>query len=740
MEMMFTRRLASIAVPVIGLCGIVFVLAGDAAHAEAQKPSIIVQFRSSSELVRLEVPAGINLGDSITALKRSSAVRFAEENFTVRAAAVTPNDPIFSEQTYLENVQAPQGWQVTTGSSHVTVALLDSGVDITHPDLKENIWTNGEEIPGDGIDNDSDGYVDDVFGWDFVNEIPDPNPKFGGAFTDTGIHHGTLLAGVIAAQGNNKIGIAGVSWRSKIMPLRVLNNRGEGDILTVVKAIDFAIAKKAQVMNLSFVGPNDSTFFRDAVKRAYDAGIVVVAASGNDETNGGHGYNLNEHPLYPACYQGDDIVVISVGSLEDSGRKATFSNYGPCIHISAPGVDISSTQVVRYEQPGFDAFYGSGWSGTSFSTAVVTGAVALIRAIDSSISPGQILQVLQQTCDPIDAANPEYIGKLGCGRLNVSAALQRTMQRVQQQSVPLSQDERDVPASSLIIITTDGKKPLTIFSGNGAPDPVRTLFPYGTSRAPFSVAASRDGSLIVTAAGKGGGPQLRLLDRSLQLKTQFFAYDAKFHGGVSVAVGDVDGDGEEDIITAPGWGGGPHIRIFDQSGGLKYQFMAQGISGRNGLRVATGDVNSDGRSDILVTALQGASSQVSIYSADGVLITRFTPYTKKIGNATVAVGDIDGDGEIEIVTAPSKGSAMLKVYSTHGKERSSWYPFGRNFTGGVNISTGDMNGDGTDEIIATPLSKGGPQVRVFFGDGTLGSQFFAFAKTLRTGIATAVLH
>ncbi|MEK7122709.1 MAG: S8 family serine peptidase, partial [Patescibacteria group bacterium] len=214
------------------------------------------------------------------------------------SADVTPNDALYDRQGYLRQIHIPEAWSITTGSAKTVIAIIDSGLDIDHPEFQDAIWTNSDEIPGDGIDNDGNGYVDDIHGWDFVNNIPDPNAKFGGDFSVAGINHGTLIGGIIAARGNNSFGISGISWQGRLMPLRVLNNQGEGNVFAVVQAIDYAINKRAQIINLSFTSDTDSSFLHAAIQRALRAGISVVIAAVNDDTEQ-HGFDLSQKPVYP---------------------------------------------------------------------------------------------------------------------------------------------------------------------------------------------------------------------------------------------------------------------------------------------------------------------------------------------------------------------------------------------------------------------------------------------------------
>ncbi|MDQ5931782.1 MAG: thermitase, partial [Patescibacteria group bacterium] len=189
--------------------------------------------------------------------------------------ALVPNDPQLNLKGGVESLQLPQAWDITQGSSDVIVAVIDAGVDISNSDLTENIWLNPKE-QSDGVDNDGNGLIDDVRGWNFVKNNGDVRPiAAAGETSRIGLNHGSVIAGIIGAVGNNGVGGAGVNWRVKILPLKILDERGEGDTDLAVKAIDYAIQKKASIINLSFVGPTPSLDFIQAVRRAYRAGILV---------------------------------------------------------------------------------------------------------------------------------------------------------------------------------------------------------------------------------------------------------------------------------------------------------------------------------------------------------------------------------------------------------------------------------------------------------------------------------
>jgi len=188
--------------------------------------------------------------------------------YPIVALALIPNDRYYYRQWYLEKIKAPAAWERTSQAPEIILAIIDSGVQTNHPDLEENIWQNSDEIPDNGIDDDRNGFIDDVNGWDFVHNDADPSPDFSTNWSEGGLSHGTIVAGIAAAQGNNGEGITGVSWQSQIMPLKVLADDGTGSIREVIRAIDYAINNGADIINFSFVGFGYSSALEEAITRA----------------------------------------------------------------------------------------------------------------------------------------------------------------------------------------------------------------------------------------------------------------------------------------------------------------------------------------------------------------------------------------------------------------------------------------------------------------------------------------
>jgi len=357
----------------------------------------------------------------------------------VLAQTLTPNDPYYNKQWYLDTLNMPEVWPQEIGSSSVVIAVIDSGVDIGHPDLHDNIWVNQKEIGGDSIDNDQDGYVDDLNGWDFIDNDNDPRPKYSSnciadlTCVQEAIYHGTLISGIAAAVGNNSQGIAGIGWQTKIMPLRVLDDYGNGSTENVVQAIDYAIKNKADIINLSFVGSDYDGQLAAGIERAYNAGIVIVGSAGNSElnwvfNNEVQGFVQTSQPVdldvnkrYPVCYlsgQGEKML-IGVASSDANNVLSKFSNYGSsCVDVVAPGQDVFGALVYDANAPRLNEYYGGNFSGTSLAAPVVAGIAALIKARQPNLTNKQIRDLILNNTYNIDNLNPTLAGKLGHGLID----------------------------------------------------------------------------------------------------------------------------------------------------------------------------------------------------------------------------------------------------------------------------------------------------------------------------------
>jgi subtilisin family serine protease/subtilisin-like proprotein convertase family protein len=329
---------------------------------------------------------GVSVVDALAAYQANPWVLYAEPNYLV-SINVVPNDPSFSRLYGLNNtgqtggtvdadIDAPEAWDNFTGSGNTIVAVIDTGVDYNHPDLAANIWTNPGEIPNNGLDDDSNGFVDDVHGYDFANN--DGNP-----FDDNG--HGTHVSGTIGAVGNNAIGVAGVIWDVQIMAVKFLDAGGGGTLADAVRAVNYAVANGALISNNSWGGGGFYQALYDAIANAGAQGHIFVAAAGNNSSNN------DAFPAYPASYNLDNII--AVAATDDDDLLAYFSNYGATsVDLGAPGVDIYSTLPNN----------GYGYlSGTSMATPHVTGVVAMVRDLHPTWTVQQVKDQILGTVDPV---------------------------------------------------------------------------------------------------------------------------------------------------------------------------------------------------------------------------------------------------------------------------------------------------------------------------------------------------
>jgi hypothetical protein len=335
---------------------------------------------------------GASSADVLGWAAATPGIEFVEPDFVV-APARLPDDPAFGRLWGLApggtapgltgaGIDAVGAWPVTTGSRDVVVAVIDTGIDMRHPDLMANIWRNPGEIPGDGIDNDANGFVDDVHGWNFVHQTNGPHDDNG---------HGTHVAGTIGAVGDNRIGGTGVAWQVSLMPLKFLDRSGSGATSAAVAAITYATRMRRDfgisivATNNSWGGAGASASLRRAIEAGGRAGILFVAAAGNDGTDN------DSFPSYPASAADDSVIAVAATDRQD--RLATFSNIGATsVDVAAPGVAIRSTV------PGGRS---ASFSGTSMAAPHVTGVVALLAAARPTATAAQIREAILTTVRPV---------------------------------------------------------------------------------------------------------------------------------------------------------------------------------------------------------------------------------------------------------------------------------------------------------------------------------------------------
>ena len=362
-------------------------------------------------LTALEIVAGL------------PAVVHAEPNF-LYAPQTVPDDRDFSRLWYLENtgqrvnsrrgrpgadISATGAWDVETGSRELVIAVIDSGVAVDHPDLKNNIWRNRQEIADNGIDDDDNGYVDDVWGWDFVNDDNNPSDYSKDLYGDG---HGTHVAGIIAAEGNNGIGATGVMWEARIMPVQIFdlfeNSPFNATTLVVLEALLYAVENGAKIINCSFGGPSFSRFLFEAYQQAGNSGVLVVAAAGNDSRSN------DFFPVYPANYALDNIV--SVAATDENDALAAYSNYGEgTVDVAAPGGSGTVSNIYNTTPPERKVMFADDFesaenkwltSGENESWSIVYNQIFNSTVVVDSINNYQENEFSYiRTAAPVSAAN-----------------------------------------------------------------------------------------------------------------------------------------------------------------------------------------------------------------------------------------------------------------------------------------------------------------------------------------------
>jgi len=354
-----------------------------------------------SNVYLLDVDSSESLDAVIQDLEADENVLYAEPNHLLKPfATVMPNDPNFSAQPNLLLMELPEAWSLTLATKDIVIAIVDTGVNWNHNDLNDHIWNNSDETIN-GIDSDGNGFVDDIRGWDFANNDNDPDHD---CDTDG---HGSHVAGIAAAESNNGIGITGVAFNTaKIMPLAVASGVDcELPVSAVAPAIKYAADNGANIINMSFGGQGVNDTLKEAVDYALARKLLLVAAAGNEQKN----IDTDpDGPIFPASYPG----VLTVSAVDDSGKFASFSNFGDSVDVAAPGIDIRSTS-------GSGSGYAIG-DGTSFSSPHVAGLGALVMSLDSSFDGEDAFQIITSgVSSNVQGKSP----RLGYGLANARIAL-----------------------------------------------------------------------------------------------------------------------------------------------------------------------------------------------------------------------------------------------------------------------------------------------------------------------------
>jgi subtilisin family serine protease len=613
------------------------------------------------QLVSADLDERVGLKQALRVLQKNGLVEYVEPNLPLAIVGTTPSDADYHALWGLHNdgqtggtpdadIDMPEAWDLTTGSTSVVVAVIDTGIDYGHPDLAANMWVNPGEVPGNEVDDDGNGFVDDLHGYDFYNSDGDPLDAH---------FHGTHCAGTIGAVGNNSEGVAGVNWNTSLMALKFLNASGSGYTDDAVAAIQYAINNGADVLSNSWGGGGYSQILQDAVREAQAAGLVFIAAAGN---NGSDAF------VYPAAY--DDVIAVSATDHKDI--KAGFSSYGAFVDVAAPGVNIYSTDL------------GGGYryaSGTSMACPHVAGLAALLWSADPTLTPSQLEQVIETSADDLGAVG--WDTQYGSGRINALQALQTAIQ--QPADLPKAVIESPgqaavISGATLSIIGTAAGVGLADFRLEYA-DRSGTdwqLITSGTMPvesgvlADWNISEIDDGDYLIrlTVTDASGRKSYDAIGVTLDNFEARIAFPSDL-----VSMGSVEIRGSAATLNdvpfdhyALEWGTGTAPSTFYGSG---ITLAGGGLQPVNDDVLATWDTStlSDGQTYTLRLRLYsttGLSTEYRITTkADGELVKqwpRIIPF-----DTQPSIADLDGDGAKEIIVA-GKNSALVHAYRKDGSE------------------------------------------------------------------------
>ncbi|MBN2132342.1 MAG: S8 family serine peptidase [Sedimentisphaerales bacterium] len=664
-------------------------------------------------------------------LNADRQVQIAQPNYIYHVCR-TPNDPDFPDQYAHQLIEMEKAWDISTGSRDVVVAVLGTGVDVNHPDLEANIWVNEGEIPGNEIDDDENGYVDDIHGWNFGdsnNEVrPQPSDDPFGLLDDVSDHE-THVAGVIAAEGDNGEGVCGVNWQCSLMALRMSLYYFSDE---VAEALEYAAANGADVLNMSFggdvFGPEGDAVVQTAIDRAYEQGVLLIASAGNSDSS---------RPHYPAAYPN----VMAVASTNGEDLKTGHSTFGAWVDIAAPGTDIVTTDL------------GDGYiatAGTSFSSPYVAAVAALLFSHRPDLTHIEARAILENTTDPVRYGDVDPdLGYLGTGRVNAYQTLLNADRAYPLGEIvaprPRQTFAADVNAVDLALFVHGDSYQLdyrlygctgwmTISEGGSATDPNDidrfSIANPGVGTYELRLRVTRDGDThtdrklfsIALAPPQAHWPKPDQEDPD-ELAAEYFM-------GSPLCM-DVDGDGTNEIIQSSldllsSWGGGK-VHIWDADGNSlpNWPVVEFGMVLDDFLLVsdfwptalAVGDIDGDGDYELVMgSEYDNELHAYHVESAEiveGVWPAYFGSWYGYVSAGPV-LADLDGDGDSEIIMAlDAEASDSDGLYAFQGNGEPLWQ---RRYTSEGPISVADLDGDGDVEIALCGFGPGLDRVHTFVLD------------------------
>ncbi len=619
----------------------------------------------------------------------------------------TPNDSRYSQQWHLPKISAPSVWDITTGSSSVTIAVIDTGFSLNHEDLADRWANNSGEVgatvalgpapncvttglPPDkscnNLDDDGNGKVDDWRGWDFICDNNSPAVADGDCDNNPngdGVNHGTLTSGAAAAAGNNGVGVAGVDWQAKILPLQALADSGGGTTDGVAEAVDYAVSRGAKVISMSLGSTDVDNFLRQRIDAAIAAGVVVVAAAGNcgdPQTYFFNGCDSVGQMLDPANYP----PVIAVGASNQGDDRSSFSSYGANLDIMAPGSGIVTTS---WSSGSPTTAYASA-SGTSLATPVVSGSVSLLFSVRSNLSVSQITTALNGATDKVSQmSGANYTNQHGYGRLNT---LKLT-------NLSAFTCPNNISPNGNIPSTPSGPKVLSNRYSIDSPDRLSLSVLNNTGTACIEIHTWNPGYQSWLTNIASNHPAIDPADGE-------------------IISGNIYGDSKSELIFVKYRNTGSG-RIEVHTWDTTYQHWVSNIASNHPAidpadgRVIAADTNGDGADELIFVKYRNTGSgRIEIHTwaaGQQSWISNIATNHGEVSpdNAGVVGGNLYGDGKDELVFVKyrSNGSGLVEVH-TWAPGYQSWITNIATNHGEVNpvdtdVISGDTNGDGRDGLI-----------------------------------------